>query len=38
MAALNRIAWWNWPNDKIRENVGDFCLDITEFISKYDKF
>lgn len=38
IAALNRIAWWDWPDDKIRENYDDFYLDITEFISKHDKF
>lgn len=34
--ALNRIAWWNWPDEKIRENYEDFYLDIKEFIRKHD--
>ncbi len=34
--ALNRIAWWNWPDEKIRENYEDFYLDIREFIRKHD--
>lgn len=36
IAALNRIAWWDWPDEKIKENFGDFYLDIKSFISKYD--
>lgn len=34
--ALNRIAWWNWPDEKIRENYKDFYLNIQEFIRKHD--
>lgn len=33
---LNRIAWWNWPDDVIRERYDDFNIDIDEFIEKYD--
>ena len=36
IAALNRIAWWDWPDEKIRKNYNDFYLDIKEFIKKYD--
>lgn len=34
IAALNRIAWWDWPDEKIRKNYNDFYLDIKEFIKK----
>lgn len=34
--ALNRIAWWNWSDEKIRENHDDFYLGVKEFIYKYD--
>lgn len=33
--ALNKIAWWDWPDEKIRENYDDFYLDIKEFIKKH---
>lgn len=36
IAALNRIAWWDWNDEKIKENFDDFYLDIKSFISKYD--
>lgn len=38
IAALNRIVWWNWSDEKIRENFDDFYLNIKEFIDKYDNF
>lgn len=34
--ALNRIAWWEWPDEKIRENYDDFYKNIEEFIKKHD--
>lgn len=34
---LNKIAWWDWPDDVIRERYDDFYMDIEEFIDKYDK-
>lgn len=34
--ALNRIAWWDWTDDKIRERFEDFYLPVQEFIKKYD--
>lgn len=34
--ALNRIAWWDWSDDKIRERFCDFYLPVREFIAKYD--
>ncbi len=33
--ALNRIEWWNWTDDEIRERFDDFYLPIDEFIDKY---
>lgn len=35
--SLNKIQWWNWSDEKIRENYDDFFLPIDEFIKKYDK-
>lgn len=37
IAALNRIEWWNWEDDKIREHFDDFYLNIKDFIKKHDK-
>lgn len=34
--ALNRIAWWNWPDKKIRECFHDFYLDIRSFIDRHE--
>lgn len=33
--ALNKIAWWNWEDEKIRECYDDFYLSVDEFIQKY---
>ena len=33
--ALNRIAWWDWDDDLIRERHADFYIPVDEFISKY---
>ncbi len=33
--ALNKIQWWNWTDDEIRERYDDFYLPITDFIKKY---
>ncbi len=35
--ALNRIQWWNWSDEEIRERYEDFYIPIEEFIAKYDK-
>ena len=36
IASLLEIAWWHWPETKVRENVKWFCGDsINEFISKF---
>lgn len=34
--ALNRIAWWDWSDDEIRDRFDDFYLPIEEFIKKYE--
>ncbi|MEG0076896.1 DapH/DapD/GlmU-related protein [Anaerorhabdus sp.] len=34
--ALEKIAWWNWPADKVLNNWEDFTLSIDEFIRKYE--
>lgn len=34
---LNKIAWWNWSDEEIRERYDDFYLPINEFIKKYLK-
>lgn len=31
---LNEIAWWDWPDEKIRECYDDF-LDINVFLQKH---
>lgn len=33
--ALNKIAWWDWEDEKIRECYEDFYLPIDEFIKKH---
>lgn len=35
--SLNKIAWWDWSDDVIRERYDDFFLPISEFIRKYLK-
>nr|WP_300185816.1 CatB-related O-acetyltransferase [uncultured Agathobaculum sp.] len=35
--ALNRIAWWDWSDNEIRERHDDFYLPIDDFIRKYAK-
>lgn len=32
---LNKIAWWDWTDDEIRERYDDFYLPINKFIEKY---
>jgi acetyltransferase-like isoleucine patch superfamily enzyme len=37
IAALLRIAWWDWPVETIKERVGELCdADIDAFIARYD--
>ena len=34
--ALDRIAWWNWPRDALRDAMPDFrALSAEAFIAKY---
>lgn len=33
--ALNKIAWWGWSDEEIRERFDDFYLPIEDFIKKY---
>lgn len=33
---LNRIAWWDWPDEKLQEYYGDFFEDIDVFIRKHE--
>lgn len=33
--ALNKIQWWSWPDEKIRECYEDFYLDVEDFIAKH---
>jgi len=32
---MNKIAWWNWNEKKIKDAVPDMKLSISEFIKKY---
>ncbi len=36
ITALNKIAWWDWTDDEIRERYDDFYLPVDEFIKKYN--
>lgn len=33
--AVNRIKWWEWSDDEIRERFDDLYLPVDEFIKKY---
>ncbi len=33
--SLKQIAWWDWSDDKIRQNYDDFFLSADEFIHKH---
>lgn len=33
---LLKIQWWNWSDDKIRENI-KFMYDIKKFVNKFYK-
>ena len=35
IAALNKIAWWDWTDEEIRERYDDFYLPVDDFIKKY---
>lgn len=32
---LNKVAWWDWSDEKIRECYDDFFLNINEFLEKH---
>jgi len=34
--ALNRIAWWDWPLEKVRENIRTLLDDPKELIKRLD--
>ena len=34
---INKIAWWDWSDDKIRQNYDDFYLPIEDFIDKHKR-
>jgi phosphonate metabolism protein (transferase hexapeptide repeat family) len=37
IAALERIAWWHWPHEKLREGLRDFrSMTAEAFCLKYD--
>ena len=37
IAALLRIAWWDWPLETITARVGELCSpDVDAFIAAYD--
>ena len=37
VAALQRIAWWNWPHEHLADALADFrALDAAAFCRKYD--
>ena len=37
IAALLRIAWWDWPVETITARVGELCNpDVDAFIAAYD--
>jgi phosphonate metabolism protein (transferase hexapeptide repeat family) len=36
IAALQRIKWWDWTYETIKERMDDFHVDIEKFIEKYD--
>jgi virginiamycin A acetyltransferase len=33
---LLRIAWWDWPDEKISENIEWFYKPINEFVAQFD--
>lgn len=34
---LERISWWDWPYNIIKERMDDFYLPVNEFVAKYDQ-
>ena len=37
IAAMERIAWWNWNHETLKERLKDFN-DAQGFVCKYDKY
>lgn len=37
VSALLRIAWWDWPEETIRERVEHFYWPIEKFVREYDR-
>lgn len=37
ITALQRLAWWDWPESKIQHALEDFKGPIHRFIQKYEK-
>lgn len=35
--AMERIRWWDWSHEELRERMGDFEGSIEAFVSKYDE-
>ena len=35
IAAMERIRWWDWTHEQLRERLGDFD-DVPAFVRKYD--
>lgn len=35
--ALNQIAWWNWTDERIKENLNTFYYDVEQFISIHSR-
>jgi len=36
--ALLRIAWWNWPDELVRDRVDELCdADVAAFVRRYDR-
>lgn len=33
--AMNQIAWWDWPDEVIRQRYEDFYLPLEYFVEKY---
>lgn len=32
---FNKISWWDWSDEKVKLNINDFYLPITDFIKKH---
>jgi len=34
---LNKIAWWDWTDEEIRDRFEDFYLPIEDILKEYKK-